>query len=87
MVKSVISLDDMVQFIGLQQQTYPTQRAYDYFCEEFESMLLFVFGVKSTYEPVGADASDEKAMLRNAIIAVAHKIYLEKCFALMSEQK
>lgn len=86
-IKSVISLDDLGPFIGLQQQTYPTERAYDYFCDEFENTLLYVFGIKSACEPVGVDVSDEKQMLHNAIIAVAHKIYLEKCFALMTEKK
>lgn len=86
-IKSVISLDDLGPFIGLQQQTYPTERAYDYFCDEFENILLFVFGVKQECGPTGADATDEKQLLRSAIIAVTHKIYLEKCFALMAEKK
>lgn len=62
----------------LQERTYTTQRAYDYFCGELEHMLLFVFGLEDDPTDIGSDSSDEKTMLRNCIIAVTHKIYLEK---------
>ena len=31
LAKSVVSLDDLYRFIRLQEQTYPTERAYNYF--------------------------------------------------------
>lgn len=84
--KNVLSLDELTQFIALQQRTYTAQRAYDYFCAEFENILQFVFGLKDTVDNVGEDISDEKIMLRSTIIAVAHKIYLEKCFEAMAAE-
>ena len=78
LAKSVLSLEDLREFIRLQERTYTTQRAYDYFCDELENMLLFVFGLTETVENIGEDSSDEKTMLRNCIIAVTNKIYLEK---------
>ena len=77
--KNVLSLDDLTYFIGIQKQTYPAQQAYDYFCAELENILLFVFGLKERLEEIGQDSTDEKLMLRSAVIAVSHKIYLEKC--------
>ena len=78
--KSVLSLDDISLFLDMQKQTHETQKAYDYFCLEFENVLQYIFGLKESLETVGMEQSDEKIMLRNTIITVAHKIYLEKCF-------
>ena len=85
--KNVLSLDNLDAFIRLQKQTYSPQRAYDYFCSELENVLAFVFGLKQSPASVGEDSTDEKLMLRSAIIAVAHKIYLDKCFQEMSSEK
>jgi len=78
--KSVLSLDDISLFLEMQKQTYATKKAYDYFCMEFENVIQYIFGLKDSLENVGIEQSDEKIMLRNTIITVAHKIYLEKCF-------
>ena len=78
--KSVLSLDDISLFLQMQKQTYSAQMAYDYFCLEFENVVQYIFGLKDTMEDVGIENSDEKVMLRNMIITVAHKLYLEKCF-------
>lgn len=88
LAKSVVSLDNLYHFIRLQERTYPTERAYNYLCDEFENLLQYVFGLKSSVENVGVDSTDEKLMLRNTIITIAHKIYLDKCFeALAGETK
>lgn len=85
LAKSILSLDELQQFIALQRRTYATGRAYDYFCMEFENILQYVFGAKERTENIGVDFSDEKTILRNAIIAMTHKIYLEKYLQAMSE--
>ncbi len=84
MAKNVMSLDDLCHFISLQKRTYTVQKAYDYFCLELENMLQYVFGLKEDIASVGSDSSDEKMLLRTAIIAYTHKIYLEKCIAAIS---
>ena len=86
LAKSVVSLDNLYHFIRLQERTYPTERAYNYLVEEFENLLPFVFGLKDSIESVGVDSSDEKIMLRNTIITIAHKIYLDKCFEALAEE-
>ena len=80
LAKSVVSLDNLNLFIRLQERTYSTERAYNYLCDEFENVLQYVFGLKSSVDSVGKDSTDEKTMLRNTIITIAHKIYLDKCF-------
>jgi len=77
--KTVLSLEDIQVLIRLQTQTYDTKTAYRYFSQEFENILFFIFGLKDTLDVVGSETTDEKAMLRNTIITVAHKVYLNKC--------
>lgn len=84
--KSVLSLEDIQLLISLQKETYEPKRAYDYLCREFENILYHVFGLKDTLDEVGNDHNDTKIMLRTTIIAVAHKIYLDKCFSLLREK-
>ena len=78
--KTVLSLEDIQLLIKLQKKTYTAQRAYEYFAREFINILYFVFGLKETLDEIGVDNTDEKTMLRNTIITVAHKIHLDKCF-------
>ena len=87
LAKTVLSLDDLTRFIRLQQRTYTTERAYGYLCDELENILQYVFGLKPEPDSVGIDSTDEKFMLRATIITIAHKIYLEKCFAAMAEEE
>lgn len=80
MAKTVLSMEDIRCFMKVQQSTYTVQRAYDYFREEMENILFFVFGMKESMDTVGIDDTLEKDMLRTMIIAAAHKLYLEKYF-------
>ena len=84
--KSVLTLDELALFIRRQRQTYSPKRAYDYFCDELENILGFVFGLKDVLEVVGHDQTTEKEMLRNTIVAVAHRYYLHKYFQDLAEK-
>lgn len=85
--KTVLSLEDISLLISLQKKSYPPEVAYGYLCREFENVLFFVFGLKDTLEEVGRDHTDEKTMLRNTIITVAHKVYLDKYFAALHDKE
>lgn len=80
-VKSVLSLDNVGTLLQLQKEGYDSQKAYNYFCDELEQVLRAVFGLEDGLPTLDADAATGKVLLHNAIIAVAHKIYLDKCFA------
>ena len=75
--KSVLSLDALSNFIALQKRTYDLQRAYDYFCEEFENVLAFTFEVTDVMEVKGEDNTMEKRLLFACIVAAVEKVYLE----------
>lgn len=84
--KAVLSMDDINLSIEMQKKSYSKQVAYDYFCMELENIMAFVFGLKDSVDNIGLDDSEEKLMLRNMIITVAHKIYLEKYFSIIREK-
>ncbi len=85
--KSVLSLEDINLFIQLQKKTYDTKTAYEYFCSELQKAIPYVFGIGEYPEANKEDDTHEKIMLRNTVITIAHKVYLDKCFALLHEEK
>ena len=85
--KNVLSLDALMNFINLQKRTYTAQRAYDYFCQQFENLLQFTFEVTDTVDLDFDDAGDEKRLLYSCIVAVAQKLYLEKSLAAIAEEE
>lgn len=81
----MLSLDSLARFIRVQERTYSLEQAYNYFCEELENILAFVFGLKGSPDAIGVTHTDEKMMLRSINIAFSHKIYLEKYFQLNAD--
>jgi len=78
--KNVLSMENLSLFIQIQKESYPVKKAYDYFCDELENVMEFVFGLKQKLDSVGQDDTEEKLMLRNTIITAAYKLYLDCCF-------
>ena len=78
--KTVLSMDNIRLFIDIKKASYESKKAYDYFRLELLNILEFVFELKDTADIVGCDNTQEKLLLRNTIISVAHKLYLEKVF-------
>lgn len=85
--KTVLSLEDVQTMLRLQEQNYSHQAAYEYFCQELQNILQYVFGMREELDAIGGDASDEKILLRNTIFSVAYKIYLDQCFAYLKKQE
>lgn len=78
--KSVISIDNIIQMIRMQQATYDARTAYEYFCSELENMLWYICGLKDKLDNIGVTNTEEKTMFRSVIIAVSHIIFLNSCF-------
>lgn len=85
-LKNVIPLENIATLFVLQLKEYPDPVAYDYFCMELENMVSFQFGLKDSVDKIGTTSSDSKKMLRSAIIAVSHIIYLKSCFSRFSTE-
>ncbi len=85
--KSVLSMEDIRLLLQLQKDTYDPPMAYEYFRRELENVLHYVFGLKPELDNIGRDRTYAKKMLRNTIIAVAHKVYLDKYFAAFHQEQ
>ena len=86
LLKQVTPLEHINELFLILNQggTYTVPVAYDYFCEEMENILYFRFGLKESVEDVGVTSSLEKEMLRSAITAVSHIVYLNRCFQILA---
>ena len=85
-LKNVVTLENINELFFRQVKVYTDEVAYNYFCQELENILQFQFGLKESVVDVGTTFSFEKKMLRSAIIAVSHMIYLNSCFKILAEE-
>ncbi|MBR5535459.1 MAG: DUF1836 domain-containing protein [Clostridia bacterium] len=80
MAKTVLSMEDIRLLIEMQKENYENEKAYNYLVEEFENVVKYVFGLQDEMVKIGENNHEVKMMLRNLIITVAHKAYLDTCF-------
>ena len=86
--KTVLSMENIDALFKMQRAHCSAGAAYDYFCDEMENCLPFVFGCTREIRDLAVDAADEKLLLRSTILAAANKKYLDCCFnALRQEEK
>lgn len=79
-LKHVVPLEHIHKMFSRQKKVYSDRTAYNYFCMELENVLYFRFGLKEGLEEIGVTESLEKEILRSAIVAVSHMVYLNTCF-------
>ncbi len=85
--KSILSMENIVQLFEMYKEVYTPEVAYNYFCDEFENMLLYVAGLKETPGDTGKTVSDVKIMLRSVIFAASHIIFVNNCFEVKKDAK
>ena len=85
-IKNVAAMDDIRTLIAIQRATYDLPTAYHYFCEEFENLICYIFGASDQLKSVGKDKTDEKLLLRSALLSVTHKLYLDAYLRLLREE-
>ena len=85
--KSVLSLDALTGFIKVQQRSYALPKAYDYFCDQLESLLMFTFEITDKLELHGEDNTDEKRLLFTCMVSAVQKVYLEKCLEAIANEE
>lgn len=83
--KNVFSMENIGKLFVIQKKTYPTQVAYNYFCQEFEDKLYAVFGLAKPVDSAENIGIGPKKMLYSGITAMAHIIYLSHQFETMKE--
>ena len=80
LAKTVLTMENIQILFAAQRKVYEAKVAYEYLRLELDNVLNYVFGLKDTIDNVGVTVSDEKELLRNTIMVISHKIYLELCF-------
>ena len=90
--KSVLSLENIRVLLNIRRERFDIKAAYDYFCDSLENTVGSVFGLcddpvecSETVFPgdrknghgIADEISEERDILQNTIIAVAHKLYLD----------
>ena len=85
-LKHVVPLEHIHKMFDIQRKVYTDRTAYNYFCMELENFLYYRFGLKDDLEEIGVTESLEKEILRSAIVAVSHMVYLNACFQLLPEK-
>lgn len=75
--KTIISMEDIRMLEEIQKRSYDLPIAYNYFCDELENLLQFVYGIKSEPDVIGNLQTPEKELLRTALLSIAHKIHLD----------
>lgn len=82
-IKTVMPLEDIRLMIGIQKNSYSLEVAYDYFCDELENLLQYACGMKETPEFIGVTHTEEKALLRTALLSITYKVYLDQSVKLI----
>ncbi len=85
--KTVLSMDNIRALFQMQQKSYDVVTAYEFFRQKLSSVLTEVFHMEDRAVPADTELSTEKRMLKNTIIAVAHKLYLDKAFSIVQTQE
>ena len=86
--KNVISLENIVELFSMQKRGFSIAMAYDYFCDEFENMLFFVFGIKERPdENLGVTQAQEKEFLRYVIISATNSVYISAYFSEIKKER
>ncbi|MBQ0000887.1 MAG: DUF1836 domain-containing protein [Clostridiales bacterium] len=80
LAKSVLSMDNIQMLFDMQKESYEKPLAFDYFADEFENVLQYVFGIRGELEQP-EEMDETKVLCRDVLLAVAQKLYLDQFFA------
>lgn len=77
-VKPVLALGDIQVLIRMQREQFSPEVAYNYFRDAFLAALAEVFDLPEPAAVIPTQPSLEQKLCRNTVVAMAHKIYLDK---------
>ena len=83
-VKTVLTMEDIRLMFQIQKGVCDLQVAYDYFCDTLGNMHSAI-SAGEEIPALPAGESEEKVMLHNTIVAVAHTVCLRKRFAALQQ--
>lgn len=86
-IKTVMPLEDIRLMMEVQKSSYELRVAYDYFCDEIENLLQYVCGLREAPAVIGTTQSQEKELLRTALLSITYKIFLDEYLRLFRSDK
>lgn len=86
-IKCVMPLEDIREFMQVQRSSYALDIAYNYFCDEFENLLQFVVGLKDAPDRIGRSSTQQKELLRTALLSITYKVYLDQYWKLYKQSQ
>ena len=78
--KCVLSLEEIRFLLAIQEKSYDTQYSYEQFRRKLEEALHHMIGVEDRIPPASSDDSEGHILLRNTVITISHKIYMDRYF-------
>ena len=84
-IKQILSISEICDYIKRQIETVPIQTAYDYFAEKLEESLYAAFTAAGTVDD-GKD-TEEAMLIKLVATAFSDKIYLQKYLIFINENK
>ena len=85
--KNVLSMENIQILFEEQKKTYSAETAYEYLRAELRNVLWYVSELKENLDPIGVTNTDTKSLLRNTIMSVCYKIYLELSILAIKQEK
>ena len=84
--KSLVSMENISMLVSVQRDTYTLPVAYDFFCEDMENTLFYLFGLKDSIDELGVTDTDEKDLLHNLVFSACYVIFTNCYFDQLREQ-
>ncbi|MGN0364016.1 MAG: DUF1836 domain-containing protein [Bilifractor sp.] len=78
--KCVLSLEEIRFLLTLQEKTYDTDYTYNRFKTQLEDALHHLGSAEDRIPAASTGDSEGHILLRNTIITISHKIYMDKYF-------
>lgn len=85
--KKLLSMEDIALLLDIQHSSYTAPVAYNYFCDELENMIMYVFGLKESMDKCGETESEEKNILYSLVLSAAQIIYMHARFKSIRKEK
>ncbi len=85
-LKQIMNIADIGNFLEMQKNIYPIEMAYNFFCIELEKALHATFVTRDFSLPSSATmTTDMSEFTRSVLLAFTNKIYLKKYIAFRNE--
>lgn len=76
--KQIFTIDEISRMIKIQNSCFDIRTAYNYMCDEMESILHTTFTGQTIAPDTTKTKATERYFVRNTVIAFSNKLYLQK---------